>query len=86
MFNMDEYLPWQIRLHGAIRLAVLGHLPLWLATIKTKSKIRYITAAALAPTMVGIFFLWWTFHLVTAIIALGFMSWLMFRVVTGKYQ
>ncbi|HEY8279367.1 MAG TPA: hypothetical protein VIH99_07085 [Bdellovibrionota bacterium] len=84
MFNMDGYLPWHTRLAKAINATLQGHFGLWLATIKIQGKLRFVSVAILLPTMIGIFYLWWTLHLAAAIIALGCMSWLLFRVVMEK--
>ena len=84
MYNLSPYLPWHVKLHGALRTTILGHFGLWLATIRTKSKLRFVTAAILLPTMIGVSFLWLSLGLPAAIAAFGCMSWLMYHVVTGK--
>lgn len=85
VFNMDLYLPWQVRLTRATEMTILGHSGLWLAMIRTKTGFRFMLAACLLPSMLVIFFLWWNLNLALAIGALGYMSWIMRQTVGGRH-
>lgn len=61
VFNMDQYLPWQVRLIRGIEMTVIAHLGLGLATFKWRGKLRFVVAAALLPSMLGMLLLWWHF-------------------------
>jgi hypothetical protein len=84
IYDMDRYLPWQVRFVRGIEITFVTHFGLWLATFEIRGWLRFVVAAALFLSIFGIFFLWWTLDLFAAIVALGCVSWLFFWVLKGK--
>jgi hypothetical protein len=58
-FNMDEYLPWRVRLVRGVELTAMAHAGLWLATLEWRGAFRFVVAVLSLLSMLGILFLWW---------------------------
>jgi hypothetical protein len=78
-FNIDEYLPWRVRLIRGIELTVIAHVGLWLATFEWRGGLRFVVAALLLPSMLGILFLWWHVGIPVQI----WLGWRMFQLIRG---
>jgi hypothetical protein len=83
VYNMDHYLPWQVRLMRAAKVTLLGHCGLWLGTFEIRGRLRFLVAAMMLPSIAGVFLLWWNVHLLIATGTLIGMSWFFYRVVQG---
>jgi hypothetical protein len=83
VYQMDLYLPWQVRLMRAVKVTFLGHLGLWLGTLEIRGWPRLLVAALMIPSIAGVFFLWWEIHFFLAVSVLFGMGWLLFRVTKG---
>jgi len=79
VFQMDEYLPWRVRLIRGIELSVVAHLGLVLASSEWRSWIRWIIAILILPSMVGMAVLWWYF----SIPVLVWQVWRIVRLIQG---
>ncbi|MCM2278162.1 MAG: hypothetical protein NDJ89_08805 [Oligoflexia bacterium] len=78
-FNMDEYLPWRVRLIRGLELTTIAHLGLWLATFNWRGKFRFVVAALLLPSMAGMLFLWWY----PGIPVQAWLGWRVFQLIRG---
>lgn len=85
IFNMNVYLPWQIRLWNGVKLTLIGHLGIWLATLNVRGKPRFAIAGLLLFSIIPIFFLWWNLHLLAAIGATGYMGWVVLQTLKEKH-
>jgi hypothetical protein len=84
IYDMNGYMPWLFKFMKALEQSFLAHFGLWLATLQVQSRLRFLIAAMMVPSMVIVFFMWWGQHLTFAIAAGVGMSWLLFRVLQGK--
>lgn len=79
VFQMDEYLPWQVRFFRAIELTFIAHFGLWLATFEWRGKVRFLVPPFLLLSVVGVLILWWHY----SIPLLGWLGWRMFQLIKG---
>lgn len=83
-YNMEPYLPLKARIIKGVELTILGHFGVWLVLLDFRGWLRFVTAVALVPSVVGAFFLWGGFHLITGLSAIAFVIWLLVRTIRGK--
>lgn len=76
---MDEYLPWRVRFVKGVMWTTIGHFGLWLAMFEWRSKLRFVVAAFLLVSMLGILILWWK----VGLIVLGLLGWRFFQLING---
>lgn len=80
---MDGYLPTRVRVVRGIESTLLGHFGLWLALFEPLSRWRFLVAALMLPSMVGVFLLWWNVHLGAAILVSLCLTWFFVRTLKG---
>ncbi len=82
--RFHDYEPWQIKIPKALGRTLEAHLGLWLATLEIKSRWRFLVAALLVPSGVGVYLLLWHQNLVTMIAAGVALIWLVRKVLRGE--
>jgi hypothetical protein len=83
IYDMDHYLPWQVRFFRAVELTLLGHCGLWLATYDWKRWARVLVSIVFFPSLLGIAILWWHVHLAASAVVLAWMGWRWFELLKG---
>ncbi len=83
IYEMNSYMPWHHKFLKALEQTLLGHFGLWLATFQIRSRMRFLVAAIMIPSIAVVFLLWWNLHLSVAICALIGMVWLFVRLIWG---
>lgn len=84
IYDMDHYLPWQVRFAKGVEITLIAHFGLWLAAFKIRGRVRFLAVGPMLLSLAGVFLLWWTLDLSAAIVALGCVSWLFFLTLRGK--
>ena len=82
-YDMHLYVPWQFRILKASAMTFEAHSGLWLATLETRSGWRFLVAAILIPSTVGVYMLLWNRNLLTLIVAAAGAGWLLYKVLEG---
>lgn len=83
-YKFHDYEPLQIQFLKALIRTLEAHLGLWLATLEIKSRWRFLVAALLIPSGVGVYLLLWNYNLWTIVAAGAGLSWLLHKVLRGE--
>lgn len=84
LYDAYGYMPWPRGITKALGMTLEVHLGLWLATLEIQSRWRFLVAALLIPSMVGVYFLLWHRNLFTIIAAALALIWLLSKVLRGR--
>ncbi len=83
IYDMDHYLPWKVRFLRGVELTFIGHFALGLAAFDWRSRWRFLVAAMLFPTLIGVAILWWHIHLIAAFAVLAWLARHMVQIMRG---
>lgn len=82
-YDMHLYMPWHRRTLKALAMTFEAHSGLWLATLQIRSRWRFLVAALLIPSAVGVYLLLWNHSRLTGMAAAMGLIWLVHNVVWG---